>query len=143
MTFSIQNEMKMENLIKLQEGLRLKIYQDTEGNLTIGWGRNLSAKGICADEANLMFANDIAEAENELRLNVPWYTTLSPARQAVIINMAFNEGIGGLMGFKDFLRAAEANLPKLASQAILDSLAAKKLPARYEKLAYIYESDIL
>jgi lysozyme len=143
MSLTTIDEAKMENLLKLQEGLSLKLYQDIGGNFSIGRGRNLSAKGIRLDEANLMFANDIADAENELRLNVPWYTTLSPARQAVIINMAFNEGIGGLMGFKDFLRAAEAGLPKIASQAILDSLAAKKLPARYEKLAYIYESDIL
>lgn len=137
------DEAKMENLIKLQEGLQLKLYTDTRGFASIGYGRNLSTNGIRQSEANLMFANDLADIENELRLNIPWYTQLNDARQAIIISMAYNLGISGLMGFKDFLRAAEAGDTKNASQAILDSNAARELPNRYERLSYIWETGIL
>lgn len=139
----LTDETKMENLIKLQEGLKLQLYKDIMGNQTIGYGRNLSAKGIRTDEAALMFANDIAEVEADLKRTIPWYEELSPARQAVIIDVCFNIGLGGLMGFKDFLRAAESGDAKTAATELLDSHAAKQLPNRYQRLAYIYESDSL
>jgi len=137
------DENKMDNLIKLQEGLRLKPYTDTTGNLSIGYGRNLTRDGISQAEATMMFQDDVASVERELSLNAPWYTQLNDARQSVLINITYNEGIGGLMQFKDMLRALEAGNFEEASKQLLDSLADKQLPSRYNKLAYILETGIL
>jgi lysozyme len=136
------DETKMENLIKLQEGVSLKPYTDTTGHMTIGYGHNLN-NGISQAVANLIFEEDISAAEHELALNAPWYTQLDDARQAVLINMTFNEGIGGVMAFKDMLRAMQAGQWQAASAALLDSQAARELPSRYQKLSYILETGVL
>ena len=47
----------MDELIR-DEGLRLKVYLDSEGIETIGVGRNLQ-KGITRDEAMFLLNNDI------------------------------------------------------------------------------------
>lgn len=46
-------------LIEHHEGRRAHPYTDTTGNLTIGVGRNLSDRGLSADEIDLLFANDL------------------------------------------------------------------------------------
>ena len=91
--------------VKRHEGLRLTPYRDTVGVLTIGYGRNLS-NGIRQDEAELMFQNDLKEAEQIARkfCAVGW-EGMNEVRRAVIINMAFNLGEHRLSKFV-LLRAA-------------------------------------
>jgi lysozyme len=48
------------DVLKRDEGLRLKPYQDTVGKWTIGYGRNLDDRGISKYEAEAMLRNDVA-----------------------------------------------------------------------------------
>jgi lysozyme len=117
------------------EGLRNFPYRDTTGNLTIGVGRNLSTAGISNDEATMMLQNDVIRVTTELTQAFPWFPDLDSVRQGVLINMAFNMGPGGLSGFHDFLTCVEAEDWQGASTAMLDSLWARQVGARAERLA--------
>lgn len=107
-------------LIKRHEKLSVVPYKDKFGNLTIGWGRNLSCKGISMDEANILLDNDIGEVLANAR-ECAWYLDLNTQRQAVILDMAFNLGWAGLLKFTRFLEAVEAKLFAVAAAEMLNS----------------------
>ena len=117
------------------EGLRLRIYKDTVGKLTIGVGRNLDDVGISKDEAYLMLDNDIQRTSDSLDKNLPWWKTLDEVRQRVILNMAFNMGINSLLGFKNTLAAIQAGRYNDAADGMLASKWATQVGARATRLA--------
>ncbi len=94
----------IEDQLILHEGLRLKPYRCTAGKLTIGVGRNLEDKGISHDEAMMLLRNDIAEVTAQLE-RFDWFRALGPVRRKVLIDMCFNLGMAGLMGFKQMIEA--------------------------------------
>lgn len=118
------------------EGERLKPYRDTVGKLTIGVGRNLDDVGISHDEALMLLAKDIVRAELWLDRNLPWWRGLDPVRQRVLVNIAFNLG-GRLLSFKNTLKAVQANNWQAAHDGMLDSLWAKQVGQRAQRLAYM------
>jgi lysozyme len=86
------------------EGLRLRPYRCTAGKLTIGVGRNLDDVGISQKEAMEMLKNDIEKISNDGRIRniIEGHNSV---RQNVMLNMAFNLGIEGLLKFKNMLSA--------------------------------------
>ncbi len=111
--------------LRRDEGVRLKPYRDTVGKITIGVGRNLTDVGITPDEADVLLDHDIAVALGALATK-PWFNGLDPVRQRALVNICFNIGINGLLGFhrmiaaliqRDYERAAvELETSKLARQ---------------------------
>lgn len=130
--------MNHDTLIKeltRDEGLRLKPYRCTAGKLTIGVGRNLDDVGISPGEAEILLRNDIARAEADLDKALPWWRSLDEVRQRVIVNMAFNLGVPGLLKFKRTLRHVQAKEWLQAANAMLDSKWAKQVGPRAIRLA--------
>lgn len=123
--------------LKHDEGLRLKPYRCTADKLTIGYGRNLDDVGISADEAEYLFANDIKEAESELRHTFPWFEELTAVRQDVLVNMRFNLGLTRLLGFKKFLKAVELGNYETAADEMLSSFWAEQVGDRAKRLAHL------
>lgn len=78
---------------------------DPKGKLTIGVGRNLDDDGISDSEIDTLLGNDIAFVKAQLAVHLTWARSLDDVRYAVLIEMAFNMGIEGLMGFHEFLGA--------------------------------------
>lgn len=127
--------MNLRDQIKRDEGLRLKPYRDTVGKLTVGYGRNLDDVGIRESEADFMLANDIQKVEREVTQKLPWTIGLDEARRAVFINMAFNMGITGLLGFKNTLTAASRGDWPAVAAGMRASKWAGQVGARAERLA--------
>lgn len=95
----------IEQLID-HEGLELKPYPDTVGKVTIGVGRNLDDKGITKEEAMYLLTNDVHETITKLKTYIPnVYNNMDTVRKRVLIDMAFNMGIYGLLKFKRMLAA--------------------------------------
>ena len=84
--------------LRLHEGERLFPYKCTAGRLTIGVGRNLDDRGITAEESAYLLGHDIDDFGNGSRPS-PWVLELDSVRQRVLLDMAFNLGLGGLLGF--------------------------------------------
>jgi len=89
--------------LRLHEGLELQPYKDTVGKITIGIGRNLDDKGISKKEAYYLCENDIKEVTKQLQ-KYEWFTQLKDVRKRVLIDMAFNLGIAGLLSFKNMIQ---------------------------------------
>ena len=109
--------------LKRHEGRKLDAqgrhvpYKDTVGILTVGYGHNLSAKPIpgfdpardtlSEGEAHDLLMQDTHAAELALAEALPWVMELDGPRLAVLVNMVFNLGIKGLLGFKNTLADAQ------------------------------------
>jgi lysozyme len=127
--------------LELHEGVRLKPYRDSRGFLTIGIGRNLDIKGISREEADILLGNDIVESIDLVRHNIPWSVNLDPQRFSVLVEMAFQMGVGGLLLFRKFLKALEEGDYERAAQEMLDSKWAREdSPKRALKLFDIIRS---
>lgn len=127
--------MSLINQLKRHEGLKLKPYRCTAGKLTIGFGRNLDDKGITDEEAESMLKNDIDSTTEAVLKSIPAYKKLNDARKAVLINMAFNLGINGLLKFKKVINALDGERYTLAASEMLDSNWAFQVPNRALELA--------
>lgn len=121
--------------IKGAEGLRLKAYRDTVGKLSIGYGRNLDANGISKAEAEILLANDIADAIDDVTYRLPFVERLNEVRQDVLFEMCFNLGIQKLMGFSNTLRYVEAHEYEKAAENMLKSKWATQVKGRAKRLA--------
>lgn len=128
------------NRIKAQlvrhEGLRLKPYRCTAGKLTIGIGRNLDDRGISLKEAYAMLERDIQDCEQWLIDEIPEvYNKLDEVRQSVLLNMCFNLGISGLLGFKNTLEFIKVGDWERAANNMLVSRWAKQVGRRAIELS--------
>jgi lysozyme len=131
---------RVEMLIKRHEGLRLKPYTDTVGKLTIGYGHNLSDLGLRPDEAEYLFVNDLDRATAELLQRLPWIAMLDEVRHAVLIDMSFNLGIGGLLGFKQTLASVQRGDYEAAAKGMMRSKWATQVGGRASRLAMMMRS---
>lgn len=123
-----------ERLLKAHEGLRLKPYRCTAGALTIGIGRNLDANGISEDEAILLMRNDLAKCKAQVAtLDMP--EDLGEVRTAVLVNMCFNLGFGGLKSFKRTLGLIREKRFAEAAKAMGESKWARQVGRRATQLA--------
>lgn len=105
-----------EKLIRDAEGFKLKAYRDSVGSIAIGIGRDLVRKGLSEEEAEILFARDLREAIEDAQavLGETW-ARLNPVRQAVMVDMAFNLGRGGLSKFQRMLAALDVGDYALAA----------------------------
>lgn len=126
---------KLQKQLTLHEGVRLKPYRCTAGKMTIGIGRNLDDVGITQDEAMLMLRTDIARALSGVRTELPWFEQIDHIRQRVLVDMAFNLGIDGLLAFKQTLAAVAAGDYDRAATEMLNSRWAGQVGERARRLA--------
>ena len=134
MTESLLNRIKAQ--IVRHEGLKLKPYRCTAGKLTIGIGRNLDDCGISQKEACAMLERDVLDCEQRLLEEIPnIYNNLDEVRQSVLLNMCFNLGIKGLMGFKNTLSFIAASDWERAANNMLASKWAKQVGRRAIELS--------
>lgn len=124
---------KLAAMLTRHEGLSLTPYTDTTGNLTIGVGRNLTARGITAAEANVLLVNDIQLAMKTAR-TYSWFSGLNEARQDVIVSMIFNMG-GKFNLFSNMLACLVNRDYSGAADEMLDSLWARQVKQRAVELA--------
>lgn len=150
----INREVLIAELVR-DEGERLKTYRCTAGKLTVGVGRNLDDVGLLPGEASelkltsasirrngitraqsrKMLSNDIDRVIRSLDRHLPWVADLDEVRQRVLINMAFNLGTRGLLGFRNTLRYIAAGNYEQASVNMLKSLWARQVKGRANRLA--------
>jgi len=125
-----------EQLVR-HEGLRLTVYDCPAGYQTIGVGRNLEGKGITEEEAFYLLSNDIDYFTEQLKNNIDWFVEIPEEKQNVLINMAFNLGVSGLLNFKNMLLAVKEERWVDASTEMLDSKWAKQVGNRAIELSGI------
>ena len=111
--------MKLSDMLKRHEGLRLTPYHCSAGKLTIGYGINLDV-GITKKEAEYLLNERINQITTDLEV-LEFWLYLSGVRRAVLIDMAYNLGLSGLFQFKKMLSAMNARDYSLAAKEMEDS----------------------
>ena len=131
--------------IKAHEGFRDHIYKDSLGKATIGYGFLVSA--LSPDE--LALNNGKAEpmnkevAEKILNLKVarlkkrvleclPWLASKPQSVQDTLVEMAYQLGLAGLLGFRHTLGCIEAGDYAQAARNLRASLLYRQTPKRVE-----------
>lgn len=129
--------------LRRDEGVVSYAYQDHLGYWTIGVGRLIDKrKGGCLrdSEIDMLLSNDIDHFESQLINALPWYSKLDGVRQRVIVNMAFNLGIDGLLGFKNTLAMIERGDYAGAAKGMLNSKWAQQVGERAKRLSTMMET---
>jgi lysozyme len=156
---SMQSQMPVTDIIsqlERDEGLVLTTYIDTTGNLTIGYGHNLIANPIpgigpgstiTQAQAFSILANDITTTYQSLVQAAPWIALFNPSggqvvRRGVLLNMAFNLGVPGLLTFKNTLAAVKSHDYATAAADMANSLWASQVGARATRLETQMTSDL-
>ena len=130
----------VENWLREEEGYKRFPYLDTEGILTIGYGRNLKDVGISPVEAEFLQRNSIRVAITEAK-SFPWFDDLSELRRAVIVDMLYNIGLPRFKSFKKMILAVINKDYRRTALEMLDSKWAKQVGDRADKLAYVMVND--
>ena len=133
----------LKERIKKHEGFVPKIYRDSLGYATIGYGHLVLPTDHFEDgveyskeELNEVFEKDFENAQtnaNKLIGDIP----LVYQAKEVICEMVFQLGIGGVSKFKNMWKALEEGDYYTASVEMLDSRWAKQTPKRAESLSNI------
>lgn len=124
--------------VKFHEGYRDRVYLDTVGKRTIGYGWNIDDTPICREAAEIQLKYKLAECEKELTKALDFYPNLTQARKEVLINMCFNLGLQGLLGFKNTLRLMGQSRHEEAAAQMLKSKWAEQVGQRARFLAAKY-----
>jgi lysozyme len=132
--------------IKKHEGFVPKIYKDSLGFATIGYGHlvletDRFKEGVTYKKKDLeqVFDSDFNTAKsnaNQLIEGLP----IHHQAKCVIIEMVFQLGIGGVSKFKKMWKALKQNDYQIASEEMLDSKWAKQTPKRAEELSIVMKS---
>lgn len=136
------NEEFIKMLIR-HEGNVPYAYQDSLGYWTIGVGFLIDKrKGgkLFPEEIEFILSNRVVKIMEQLNSSLGWFQTLSPNRQAVLTDMAFNLGVQGLLKFKNTLELVRTGQYEKASKAMLQSLWAKQVKGRATELAELMKN---
>jgi lysozyme len=131
------DEKKLKDEIKHHEGYREKVYIDSVGVPTGGYGHAfLNGSRLPAIVCEMLFEQDfnIAKQDYEFLANRHGLD-LDPVRRGVIINLLFNMGIVRVQKFVKMLAALSNKAWGLAADEMLDSKWAKQVGKRSTYLA--------
>ena len=132
--------MSLIDNIKISEGFRSKVYKCTEGYDTIGYGFAIKDLELDEDICDMILERKVAKLVEMLEKNLPYLPSLPKDAQDVLIEMAYQMGVSGLLKFKKTLMYVESKDYKDASVEMLDSRWAKQTPNRAKKLSDIMAS---
>jgi len=136
------------DLIKSHEGCRLTAYRDTLGKLTIGYGRcvpGIKSGDTCTQASADAWLDDAVKVAGAgavrvcQRAGINW-AALSEPRRAVLTDMAYQLGEGGLGAFRNMLGAIKGEMWIAAATAGLASMWAKQTPNRAHQNMTIMQS---
>lgn len=121
------------------EGVKATVYKDHLGFDTIGVGRLVDARkpgaGLRSHEIDMLLQNDIDDRIEALTRRLPWFQDLDDARKGVLLNMSFQLGVDGLLGFKNTLAMIESRDYMGAARGMMSSLWARQTPERAARMA--------
>jgi lysozyme len=117
--------------LEQDEGFRAKPYLDTVGVPTFGHGLTY----ITELESLRIVEDRVQELYWLLSSSHRWFNDLTPRRRSVILNMTYNLGYKGLLGFKKMIAAIERGDFPAAGAEMLNSKYARQVGERAGRLA--------
>ena len=131
-------QQEIENELRDDEGYEPCVYKDSLGFYTIGIGFLVDVRkggGLRPEEISFILKNRIGLIAARLDKEIYWWRELSPSRQRVLLNMAYQMGVDGLLGFKNTLAMVKAGDFSKAADGMLQSKWATQTPKRAKRLS--------
>ena len=118
------------------EGFRARPYRDSLGHWSVGFGWSLETGPPLSEETARIILNEhVGMIVADLHSRLPWTKQLSQPRFGILVNMAFNLGIHGLMSFRRMLAALQIEDYQTVANEMLDSRWNRQVGARAARLA--------
>lgn len=126
-------------MLTRHEGYKATVYKDSLGYDTVGVGflvdPRVKGAGLTREECAAVLKLRVSKYVDQLDATIPWWRNLTPNRQAVLADMAYNLGVPGLLKFKNTLAMVQAGNYEGAAKGMLNSLWAKQVKGRATELA--------
>lgn len=126
---NIAQEISVRMLIQ-EEGFQSKPYRCTSGKLTLGYGFNIDDRKLTRRQGEILLRDMVYEEDNWLNSHFSFYPDLNDIRKAVLIDMVYNLGRGGFLGFKKMIEALENEDHQEAANQMVDSAWGRKKATR-------------
>ncbi len=124
-----------------EEGDKLYPYDDATGLRVrapkghISWGKGFNLDACGSVELFNVMEHFLLEQEEKPLLALPWYAQLDPVRQSVCLDIAYNDGVHGLLGFPHMIAAlAKGDWATAAAECKVTN---PELAGRYAALAQL------
>tara|TARA_R100001132_G_C3216715_1_gene57129 strand:+ start:125 stop:550 length:426 start_codon:yes stop_codon:yes gene_type:complete len=134
--------MSLAERLMEHEGFVPKIYKDTRGLATIGYGHLITKQDPFIEDVEYpeeelydLFLKDLQKAKNGAEEIVGHIKELHPTAKEIITEMVYQLGVTGVRRFLKTLLHLENRDYKNASLEMLDSAWRKQTPKRCEKLS--------
>jgi lysozyme len=129
------NAMDLTATLKQEEGFRSKVYLDTLGYPTIGYGHRCAANAspVTEEMASFILASDIEKAMSKVEDLVG--KDAPQEVKEIVCAMCFQLGYQGVNKFKNTIKLIRAKDYKGASKEMLKSEWAKQTPARAKRMS--------
>lgn len=129
--------MSIEDVLLREEGFIPYAYQDSLGYWTIGIGTLIDKRGggISKAAAVFMMAEEVAAIRQALDGRIPWWQALNEVRREVLMSMAYQLGVNGLLKFTRTLGCVEQGDYGGAATGMLASRWASQTPNRARRAA--------
>ena len=144
---------KIYDNLKINEGYRDNVYQDTLENNTIGYGHNLDLYPLTPVQLHRILEDrkigleqllydDVTQHSTEVFKRLKWLSEAPINVQIVLVDMAFNMGLPNLLTFKKTLKLLKNGKYKKASKELLNSLYAKQTKSRAKRNAKLIKNCV-
>lgn len=137
-------DQKIAEQLEEHEGFVPFAYQDSLGYWTIGIGKLIDGRkggGITHGQAVRLLQDEITEKETALDSALSWWRDLSDIRQRVLLDMAFNLGVVGLLKFRNTLAAIRRGDWVAAGNGMRQSLWYRQVGNRAKRLVQMMETN--
>ena len=131
--------MSLIDNLKQSEGYKSTVYKCTQGFDTIGYGFAIKDL-ILSEEISTMILIEKLDGISERLSGHDFYISSPDDVRDVLVEMAYQMGISGLLKFKRTLQYISEKNYEMASVEMLDSLWAKQTPNRANKLSEIVKN---
>ena len=128
---------KLIEAVKLSEGFRDRVYKDTLGIDTIGYGFTIKDLVLDEDISEMILKRKLEALIERVNKRFIFLKDLPEEAQDVVYEMAYQMGLSGVSKFKRFLQALEEKDYGWASIEMLDSRWSKQTPQRAQRLSNI------
>ena len=126
------------DILRKEEGFRPHVYRDSEGYWTIGTGHLVDPRrgeGLPREIDDAWTIRDVRIIERKIGQRISWWRFLDEVRRAVLVSMAYQLGVEGLMKFRRMLEAIRSRDFETAANEAMDSRWARQTPARARRHA--------
>ncbi|WP_039660881.1 glycoside hydrolase family protein [Pantoea sp. MBLJ3] len=156
--------MNLYQMLSYDEGEKLELYKDSEGFWTIGIGRLITKNPsyqealrilssytgemtgrITQVQSEKFLTEDILRATKSIERSVlnETYNQLNEARRMALVNMVFQLGLSGVLGFKKMIQHLQLGNWSAASAEALDSKWARQTPNRARRVTTVIKTGSL